>query len=250
MRHAVSLLVVFCLAAVSLSAATFEKVTDAALVARAEVVVAGTVLDAVSRQREDRSIVTDYRLAVEEVLKGNAGATITITEFGGAANGLIFAIPGSAKYTPGSRVVAFLNARGNGTFFTSHMALGKFNYELRGDVAVLTRDQHGVDVLDEARALQLRDAGAFLRYVRDGVRGERIEAYAPAAELPATNRRSVKSEAAGDYAIVDGPDGGPFLPVRWPNCETNCLIGYLWSGDQGGIDFEPPLLETAMQAVH
>lgn len=250
MRHAVSLLVVLCLAAGSLSAATFEKVTDATLVERSEVVVVGQVLDAASRQRDDRSIVTDYRLVVEEVLKGNVSAgTITITEFGGTANGLIFVIPGSASYTPGSRVVAFLNARSDGTFFTSHMSLGKFGFETRRDVEVLTRDQGGIELQDDGRALRPRDPRQFFKYVRDAASGAQVEDYAPVIELPAANRLTPKSEAAGDYAIISGPPGGPFLPVRWKDCEASCPpIGFFWSGDQPGVANDAGSIETAMNA--
>jgi hypothetical protein len=248
MRHVVSLVVVLCLAAGTVSAATFEKVTDATLVKRSAVVVVGRVLDAASRQRDNGSIVTDYHLVVEDVLKGHAAGTITITEFGGMANGLVFAIPGSVSYPAGSRVVAFLNARTDGTFFTSHMALGKFAFESRRGVEMLTRDQHGVDLQDEGRAFQPRDARQFLNYVRDAARGEQVAEYALSAELPAASRLTPRSEAAGDYAIVGGPAGGPFLPVRWENCETNCVIGYFWNGDQAGVANDSGSIETAMNA--
>jgi hypothetical protein len=249
MRHVVTaLLVVLCLAAGNVSAATFEKVTDAALVERSNVVVVGHVLDAASRQRADGSIVTDYRLAVEDVLKGQAAGTITITEFGGMANGLLFIVPGSVTYTTGSRVVAFLNARTDGTFFTSHMALGRFAFESRRNVEVLTRDERGVEMQDQTRALQPRDPGQFLTYVREAARGAQVDEYAPSAELPPPSRLTPRTEAAGDYAIVGGPPGGPFLPVRWEDCETNCVIGYFWNGDQPGVANDAGSIENAMSA--
>jgi hypothetical protein len=249
MRHAVSLAVVLCLAAGTVSAATFERVTDAALVERSQNVVVGDVLDAKARQRDNGSIVTEYRLAVEQVLKGHVDTdTITISEFGGMANGLIFIIPGSATYTPGSRVVAFLNARADGTYFTSHMALGKFAFESRRDVEMLTRDENGVELQNGSRTLDARDPAKFFNYVRDAARGAEVEEYAPSIDVPAADRRTPRTEAAGDYALTGGPAGGPFLPVRWQNCETNCVIGYFWNGDQPGVVNDAGSIDNAMAA--
>ncbi|HYC60124.1 MAG TPA: hypothetical protein VEK79_11225 [Thermoanaerobaculia bacterium] len=247
MRHVVSLAVVLCLAVGSISAATFETVTDAALVERSELVVAGRVLDAASRQLENGSIVTDYRLAVDDVLKGAGAASIvTITEFGGtAASGLMLIIPGSARYTPGSRVVAFLNARNDGTYFTSHMALGHFKFEARRDFEVLTRDADGVELENEAQALRPRTAAAFVRYVRDAASGIAVEAYAPSVEPVGADdpRKTPKVDAGADYALKNGS-----TPLRWEGCEADCVIGYFWSGDQGGVVNDAGSIEAAMDA--
>jgi hypothetical protein len=244
-RQLFSLLVVLCLAVGTLSAATFEAVTDAALVERSQVVVVGRVIDAAARQRENGSIVTDYRLAVEEVLKGRVtGTTITISEFGGTApNGLVFVIPGSASYEPGSHVVAFLDARTDGTYFTSHMALGKFRFETRRGIEILTRDEDGLELQDEAHSLMPRDAGAFLTYVRAAADGSQVEPYSATVKLPSSDRFTPVTNAGADYAIKSGS-----TPIRWENCETNCLIGYLTNGDQPGVANDGASIDNAMDA--
>lgn len=245
MRRVVTLMVVLCLAAGSLTAATFERVTDAMLVERSEHVVVGQVLDSAARQREDGSVVTEYRLRVEDVLKGTiASDTITVAEFGGEApSGLIFVIPGSAHYAPGSRVVAFLNAHHDGTYFTSHMALGRFRFEQRQGIEVLVRDEDGLELQDEAQALMPRDPKAFLRYVRTAARGAEVEDYSPSITLPAEPRQRLTTESGASYAIKNGA-----TPIRWQNCDTNCVIGYFWNGDQAGVTNESARIDDAMDA--
>lgn len=230
MRHAVAVVFVF-LAAAGLHAATFEPVSDAALVERAELIVTGQVLDAASRLRADGAIVTDYRLAVDDVLKGSAAAVITVSELGGSANGILMVIPGSAEYVPGSRVVAFLKARGDGTYFTSHMALGQFRFERRGAIEVLTRSENGIEV-DDPSAFTPRRADAFATFVRDSIRGDvAMQTNAPTVES-ANEREPAANLTAADYVLVSG---SPSRPLRWPGCESGCLIGFFSNGDQPGV---------------
>ncbi|MDP9192472.1 MAG: hypothetical protein M3P06_12300 [Acidobacteriota bacterium] len=249
MRHVVSLMVVLCLVVGSASAATFERVTDAMLVERSENVVVGHVLDSASRQRDNGSIVTEYQLRVDDVLKGTISAeTITISEFGGtAASGLMFVIPGSARYAPGTRVVAFLNGRNDGTYFTSHMALGRFLFEQKRGIEVLVRDEEGLELLDEARAMEPRDSRSFLRFVREATRGKHVEEYAPIAALPESaepdQHLTPRSEAGADYALKNGS-----TPMRWKDCESNCVIGYFWNGDQAGVTDDAGSIDDAMDA--
>ena len=87
MRHAAVVVCLSLLAAATLSAATFELPTDAQLLARADIVVVATVTGRASREASDRMIFTDHQLRVEEVLKGSASGTITVTEAGGFVYG-------------------------------------------------------------------------------------------------------------------------------------------------------------------
>lgn len=232
MRHVVALVFVLLVAATGLQAATFEPVTDAQLVARAELIVTGRVLDAASRVRPDGVIVTDYHLAVDDVLKGSASGTITISELGGRGNGIFMIVPGSAVYVPGSRVVAFLKPGLGGTWYTSHMALGQFQFERRDGVDVLARHDTGIEI-EDARAFAPRQADAFVKFVRDTVRGVPTElATAPVANNAAKDLQPVTNLAAADYVFVIG---SPARPARWKDCDTGCLIGFFYNGDQPGV---------------
>lgn len=247
MRHAVTTVVLFLLAG-SLSAATFGPVSDATLVERAELVVAGDVLSSASRLRADRRIVTESVIAVRDVLKGQAGATITVTELGGSANGLALVIAGSAEYTPGTRVLAFLKTRPDGTYFTSHMALGQFRIEKhRSGIEVLVRNGEGIELADES-ALAPRHAQQFMKFVRDIVRGvpasdatavthaaaEKLDKFQPRSEL-----------SAADYVFKAG---SPNRPIRWEGCDSSCLIGFFTNGTQPGVSDSMGGIDNAMDA--
>ena len=80
------------------------------LVARNRSVVVGQVLEAKSRWNEEGTfIVTDYRVQVDDVLKGGAkGREVTVTLLGGTVGDLTTLIIGGAELRPGRSYVLFL----------------------------------------------------------------------------------------------------------------------------------------------
>jgi hypothetical protein len=246
MRHAITAVAVLCLALGTLSAATFEPVTDATLVARAELVVRAHVLDATSRVTARGGIVTDYRLAVEDVLKGRAASQLVVTEAGGSANGLRMIIPGSAEYVPGTRVLAFLRQRPDGTWFTSHMALGHFRFTRGADgIDRVQRVDTGLEVDDE-NAFRPRSAEAFSSFVRETARGNQPSPV-PFVKASSDNRYEPRVDAdASDYVFKAG---SPLLPIRWEGCEDGCSIPFTVSGGaQAGVPDTVGGIEDAMDA--
>ena len=208
MRH---FAVVVCLlfVALTLTGATFEPLSDAQLLARADVVVVATVTGTQARAGEDRMIYTDARLQVEQVLKGSAAGSIVVSEAGGFLNGKGVAIPGSATYEPGMKVLAYLRQRDNGTYYTAAMGLGKYRYE--GER--LVRDVEGIEFIDGSE-------------VRDG-------------------RPRTDVDPPQNYVFTGGV---PALPIRWEGCESNCFIGYFLNGTQPGTANIPQAIEAAMDA--
>ncbi|HYO76065.1 MAG TPA: hypothetical protein VE010_06340, partial [Thermoanaerobaculia bacterium] len=226
MRQVVAAVTVLLLAVGSLSAATFEPVSDAQLVERAELVVKAHVAGSESRVRADGTIVTDYRLIVADSLKGAAPRELVVTELGGSVDGRMMIIPGSARYDAGAEVVAVLKQRADGTWFTSHMGLGSFRIRNR----LATRDRSGIDVDDE-HAFAPRDAAAFVEFIRSGGRG--ASAIRSDARLP----RIETNGNAADYVLQGDPPGSaPARPLRWPGCESNCIVGFFFNGSQPGVD--------------
>lgn len=248
MRRAFALALLILIVAGTLSAATFEPITDAALTHRSDLVVVAQVLDSSSRVTADGVIVTDYRLAVEDVLKGSAGASIVVTEAGGTANGLIMAIPGSAAYESGSRVIAFLRHRPDGTLFTTSMTLGAFEIERRPDgVEIAMRREEGAAV-DDARAFAPRRADSFIRFVRDVARGFETEPVATIAAPPMVASNAFLNIPADNFALIVG---SPALPVRWEQCGPNpdgCFLPYVWNGDQGAAFNEGNAVSAGVNA--
>ncbi|HYK01732.1 MAG TPA: matrixin family metalloprotease [Thermoanaerobaculia bacterium] len=247
MRHALSAVAVLCLALGTLSAATFEPVSDATLVARAELIVRAHVLDTASRVTAEGVIVTDYRLAVEDVLKGRAGSELVVTEIGGSADGLRMIIPGSAEYLPGTRVLAFLRQRPDGTWFTSHMALGHFRFSRGADgLDRVARVDSGLEV-DDADAFRPRSAEAFSAFVRETARGNDAAPVAPLAKSAPNDRFEPRSELHASEYVFKG--GSPQLPIRWEGCEDGCSIPFTVSGGaQAGVPDTVGGIEDAMAA--
>jgi hypothetical protein len=215
MRHVVAVAVVFLLAAGSLSAATFRTPADAELLGRADVVVVATVLSSVPREAAGRMVYTDHYLHVEEVLKGSiAGETVTVTELGGFAKNHGIAVPGSATYAPGTRVLAFLRHRDDGTLFTAFMGLGKYRFAQSDGAEVLVRDVEGLEV-DDHRAFAARPAREFVQYIRDGAPATAAKPRMIEADAALEPKQAANGSAAS-YTISGGG-----RPLRW-NCPSAC----------------------------
>lgn len=219
MRRAV-LAFLFLLVTPALFAATFDRLSEARIVDRADLVVVATVESAHSRAT-GRTIVTDYTLRVERVLRGSGPADIvTVTELGGSTDDLIMAVSGAPSYEPGSRVMAFLRARGDGTYFTAYMANGALRF---------VRDRV-VRTTDEGEAAY--DAEQFIDFVRGNT------AVAPKPVAP--TKFEPRTEAAASAYVVSG--GSPRKPVRWPGCNAGCNINFVLNGAQdvpnpaGGVE--------------
>ncbi|HEX7677601.1 MAG TPA: matrixin family metalloprotease, partial [Thermoanaerobaculia bacterium] len=184
------------------SATVFQPTSDRQLVDRSEAVVVATVREAVSRVRADGYVVTDYRLDVEQTLKGSATGTITVSEIGGAAGGRFTFIADSAAYTPGERVMVFLRKHTDGTYFTTSMAMGKFSFtrNARGE-AVVTRE------VSELRDDPARMAEGFQAFVS----GRATSAYTTTIDHMDLRPRSTAT--ASDYVLSGCGTPGCF-PVR------------------------------------
>jgi hypothetical protein len=163
MRRVTLAVCLFVIASFPLTAATFDLPSDRELLDRADVVVVATVLSSAARQASDGWILTDSQLHVEDVLKGHAPAAIVVSEAGGYLNGRGIDIAGSATYTPGSRVLAFLRQRADGTYYTAYMSLGKYRFAKE----LLVRDADGIETL-RGEPRDARDAESFLNAIRTG----------------------------------------------------------------------------------
>jgi hypothetical protein len=210
--------VVFLLAS-SATATVFQPVNDRQLLDRSESVVVATVRDAVSRVRADGYVVTDYRLDVEQTLKGTAAGTITVSEIGGTAGSRFMFISDSAVYTPGERVMVFLKKRSDGTYFTTSMAMGKFSFtrNARGET-VVTRE------VSELRDDPARLADGFARFVRDSAHGhEASESYTTTLTPIGTSLHAIRPASFPASAYSDG--------ARWEGGSVTLYV----TGTQPGV---------------
>jgi dual-action HEIGH metallo-peptidase len=232
MRIHVRLLIVFCLAAAtSASATVFQSMPDRDLVDRSQAVVIATVRDSISHVRSDGYVVTESHLAIEEALKGSVAGVITVSEVGGATAGRVTFISDSAVYAPGERVLVFLRARGDGTYFTTSMAMGKFSF---------TRDERG-ETLFTRDVSELSDdpsrlAGAFTQFVRERGQGRStIGTYETKRVPTATARHPITAAAASAY-VITGCGGPGCFPVRVAGGEAGAGLTFRSTGTLAGVD--------------
>jgi hypothetical protein len=232
MRRIAVAVCLFFLAA-GLSAATFDLPSDRDLLDRADVVVVATVLNAAGRAAEDGMILTDYQLRVEDVLKGHAAKSIVVSEPGGFFNGRGVEIAGSAVYNPGTRVMAFLRQRPDGTYYTAFMGLGKYRFKKE----LLVRDADGIETLSGDPA-DVREADAFIAAIRSGK-----PSRAPRVASEARPDPEPRVEAAASAYVLS--TGGP---KRWENCETGCTISFTINNGAHPVTNPIGGLENAMEA--
>src|SRR5215212_2533301 len=153
-------------------ATTIVLPADDQLVAKSPLIVEGTVISSQAVDR-DGAIWTESVLHVEKVIKGTAPGAVTIREIGGIVGDRITHVYGTPVYTPGERVLVFLDSHPAGGFRTVDLYVGKFTEERSLDGRRLwTRDdqQDNVTLLDAkfqplpGRNVQ-RDAAGFERFV-------------------------------------------------------------------------------------
>jgi hypothetical protein len=237
MRRCLVVVCLFVLAA-SVSAATFDLPSDRVLLDRAEVVVVGTVVNSTARQGSDGLIYTDHQLLIEQTLKGQSASTIVVSEAGGFLDGRGTFISGTAEYESGSRVLSFLRRRADGTYFTAYMGLGVYHFAGKE----LIRTATGIETLG-GEPRQIRDAVAFVDAIRDGE--PELAAHVVPAELRNGTPRADAVPTAASYLMTE-TSGSATHAERWPGCESNCFIPYLYNGSQPGIASPPTSIGNAM----
>src|SRR5688572_5679755 len=238
MRRAFLAVLFLFLGVSTLPAATFDRpVTDARLIERADLVVIATVEGEVSRTA-DGAIVTDYRFRVERVLRGTVSSDlVTVTELGGAVDNLMMIVSGAPAYQPGSRVLAFLRARGDGTYFTAYMSAGALRFVREGGKDMLVRTNDG------------DFATFFARDVIDFVLGKTANAPIPA---PVSHERfdpETNALASSYTTTADPPGAPPRRPVRWP-CDGTplCNLSFVVNDAQDGVADTLSGVEAALGA--
>ena len=191
----VSLLVVAMLASEGASrAATFVLPDDDALIDRAVAIVTGTVLDSAFRTTDDGAIVTVYRMAVDETLKGDVGPIIEWREWGGIVESRWMVASGAPRYQIGGRYLVFLNRFGDGSLTTHELALGQFRFREVDGQTLLVRDL-GDSLVLGADGSSTRIPEEFLPEIRHRVETMSMSAEALTGVLPELNDLDTKGAA-------------------------------------------------------
>jgi hypothetical protein len=99
------------------------------LTAQSDAIVAGRVMRAwAAMDSENRFIWTHYEIKVRDTLKGQAHATVEVTEPGGVLNGHYLRVSGSTPFAVGEDVAVFLYRTPIGYLRTTNYGQGKFPF--------------------------------------------------------------------------------------------------------------------------
>jgi hypothetical protein len=126
---------------VSAHATTVRRLSFDNLIAKAEAIVTGQVIDSRTYRAPDgKLILTSYTVQVSEQLKGKTPPTVTVTMVGGRIGNTILRVSGMPQFRNGESAVLFLERSGA---YTTVVGLnqGKFsisNGEVSNTVTGLT----------------------------------------------------------------------------------------------------------------
>jgi hypothetical protein len=137
------------------------------LTAAADTIVVGRVA-AVRSEAAAAGPITRIDVDVEQPLKGQPAASLTIVQPGGEAAGVASRVAGVPTFVAGERVLMFLTRRPDGALRVAHLYQGKFSIEADPPQAV-RRLPDSQAVLD---AMPLDDALAVVRAALPATRGQ------------------------------------------------------------------------------
>ena len=149
------------------SATTYVLVADDTLADQADVIVEVRVLEVDPSPSIGRP-VTDYRMAVDRVIRGGAVASpLTVRTPGGIlANGIGLHVYGAPSFEEGQRALLFLTPHANGTYRILHLMLGAFRLVERDGESLALRQLSGAEEISLPGRVPPRDGPRNLERFR------------------------------------------------------------------------------------
>jgi hypothetical protein len=213
------------------SAATYIVPDDATMVAASQGIVTGTVLGAHVRRGESGQIETATEILVEEWIKNDGSRTVVVVHPGGHLGEEGLTVPGVPSFSPGERVLLFLDRNGRGDWTTWAFALGAFRLD-SGDVLTRSGGEIFGWSVDGARHVERpRLHREFLEYVRAVARGGQPRAEYFAERSAVANAR-VQPNATFTSGSYSWPSRG--RPLR--RNVSGLRVVWRLSGTPGDLD--------------
>jgi hypothetical protein len=232
MRKLIVSCAVAALAAVPVGATSYVRMSDEALVDSSPVAVVVRV--EAQAPAPDGRAATDYRVRVEEVLKGQAPESLTVRVPGGGGGDIRLKVYGAPEFKAGERALLLLRSAADGTWRINQLFLGAFHEVNAGGRRLAVRDlsevsemRLGTDAPKATRAEPepLRDLDSFARWIAGRAKGVSEADY-----------RVEAAEGEGLRAAVDQftlfEDDATGLNMRWFEFDTGGNIG--WRAHNGG----------------
>lgn len=237
------------LAGTPLSAAVFIVPPDDELIAGADAIVVANVESGYGSFATNGDIVTNTRLDVVSVLKGDlAPGPLEIRDLGGEVGSRLMGVSGGVTYLPGERAVLFLQREPDGAWTTYGMVLGKFQQSAAADGRQILLRGLGNSVLGlrqdgTAHLEQPRDAVAFINYVRrvmnenpEMPRKVKSEEFVAEIDEPIVVSSSPTSRWRVDIQNHYPPSNYTQGTFRWTRFDAGQSVTYRVSGSQPGYD--------------
>jgi hypothetical protein len=162
-RLVLSFVLPLLLLAGSVGAVTLERLSLEEMIDASTLVVRGTVSGA-KGSSSGSVIQTDYRVAVAEVLKGDAAAgELTVSLPGGEAGGVRQTLAGVPSLRSGEQYVFFLWRARSGRLLLVGMSQGLLKISGAGSRATASRPPVDGTLLDARTGMAVRDSGVGMR---------------------------------------------------------------------------------------
>lgn len=229
---------VLTLLAAPAGATTIVVPTDGQLIAKSPLIVRATVVRSTPIDR-GAAIWTETILQVDEAIKGQAPAVITVREPGGTLGDRITKIYGSPEYSAGESVLAFLTPTPRNDYQTVDMFIGRFE-EARAvdgtplwvrDAADPRVDLLGADLKPLPESKLHRNARRFESFV-----AARAAGRAASADYFVDTPKQTPMRAESNFTLIDEP-----TVYRWFAFDSGVAVPWRSHGTQpgytgGGID--------------
>lgn len=190
----------------------------------------------------------EYHVELEQAIRGEPPAALTVRLPGGVRDGLALAIPGIPRLRPGQRALLFLRPQKDGAYALSHLFLSAFAIVTAEDGSeVAVRELHGQRLPrpgsgDKVRAGFDRDLTRFVGWLADRGRGDRRPAdyFLPRQAAKSAARDPAKWEPVLSSSEPEpfgcGPTGGH--RVRWFDFDGGGSVGWRthFRGQEGLAD--------------
>jgi hypothetical protein len=218
-------------------ATTVVMLSDTELIVNSRAIVTGRVASVMSAWDDTHSMVWTYvEVRADRVLKGDLSqGTIVLKQLGGEAGALGVRVFGQPSFTPGERVLLYLNTGLDGSLHAAHAFMGKFSVVADGSTKEFIQrsaDAQDVELLARTSVGEITNRapfGSYLKKIQRTLRQEaariaEIDASRAGEPLVAVPTEYVRTKKQGrgfrpDYVFMSGG-------VRWMEADSGQPISY------------------------
>jgi putative Ig domain-containing protein/matrixin len=219
-------------------ATTVVMLSDTELIVNSRAIITGKVASVMSAWDDTHSMVWTYvEVRADRVLKGELSeGTIVLKQIGGDAEASGVRVFGQPGFTPGERVLLYLNTGTDGSLHAAQAFMGKFSVvadgATNGEYVERLADAQDIEILARTAEGEITNRAPFHSYIRkiqqtlrqEAARIAEIDASRagePLVAVPAEYSRKKKQNSGfkPDYVFMAGG-------VRWMEADAGQPISY------------------------